>query len=62
MDALVHAYRVAVELQQSFGEEAAHVASEWAEEYRQRGDKEQACHWSRVTAFATQLTQYTTIH
>jgi hypothetical protein len=62
MDSLGHAYRIAVEMLQSFGDEAANVASERAESCRRKGDEKEAGLWDRVTAFSVHITRQPTMH
>ena len=62
MDSLGQAYRVAVEMQQSFGEEAANVALEKAESYRRKGEEEEASYWDPITAFTVHMARYPAVH
>jgi hypothetical protein len=62
MNTLGQAYKVAVELHHTLGDEAPHVASERAQSFRRSGDEPEAVHWDRVTAFLTKLVDDKTAH
>lgn len=49
------AYRAALELQTTLGEEAGHVAADRAERCKSQGDSKGFDYWNRVCAFVTHL-------
>lgn len=55
MGTLGQAYSEAVQLHRDTGDEAAHVASERAEECGRKGDEAGATYWVRVTAFLAHI-------
>jgi hypothetical protein len=62
MNSLGRAYQVAIEMHRTFGEEAANVAAERADDCHLKGDEDGASHWVRVTAFLTHMDKYPSAH